>query len=84
MNLRLSVLKVGFTIRIVMFCFACILILTCKAQVIKSDSTYIRFFSEAPIEDIAAVNRDATSTLNLDDQSITIVVPIEAFEFKRS
>ncbi len=53
------------------------------SQRYKTDSTFIRFFSDAPMEDIEAVNESASSIIDVDKKSIVIVVPIKSFSFQK-
>jgi len=49
-----------------------------------SESSDITFFSEAPLENIEAVNKAATSIITLHNDSIVFQVPIKGFTFKKS
>ncbi len=53
------------------------------AQKFKSSESNIRFFSKAPIEDIEAVNTEATSIIDVDSKSFVFVAPIKGFSFKK-
>lgn len=53
------------------------------AQRFKSDNSHIRFFSEAPLEDIAAVNESASSIIDAEKMVIVIIVPIKSFSFQK-
>ncbi len=62
----------------------CILVsFTGAAQKFKSSSSNIKFYSDAPLEDIEAFNTAATSIVDLDTKAIVIVVPIKSFDFKK-
>ena len=52
-------------------------------QKFKTVESNIRFYSNAPIEDIEAINTEATSIVDLDSKSIVFVVPIKNFAFKK-
>lgn len=52
-------------------------------QKFKTVESNIRFYSDAPIEDIEAINTESTSIVDLDSKSIVFVVPIEDFTFKK-
>lgn len=54
------------------------------AQKYKSTTSHIRFFSEAPMEDIEAVNKNAQSALDLQSGEIVFSVPISGFQFEKS
>ena len=49
-----------------------------------SESTEITFFSEAPLENIAAVNKASQSIITLYNDSIVFMVPISGFTFKKA
>jgi polyisoprenoid-binding protein YceI len=49
-----------------------------------SKTSTITFFSEAPLENIEAVNSKATSLIDLETGEIVFSVPIDAFQFKKS
>lgn len=53
------------------------------SQKFKTNSSYIRFFSDAPMEDIEAINESATSIIDIGSTAIVIVVPIKSFDFKK-
>lgn len=54
------------------------------AQKYKSEEGKITFFSDAPIEDIAATNEKASSLFDLTSGEIAFIVPIVDFEFEKS
>ncbi|WP_425391243.1 YceI family protein [Ekhidna sp.] len=61
-------------------------LLACLAgfsQRFKSTDSYIKFFSDAPMEDIEAINESASSLIDLDNKAIVIVIPIKSFSFKK-
>lgn len=53
------------------------------AQKYLSEESYIRFFSEAPLENIEATNEEARSILDLATNQIAATVPITGFQFKK-
>ena len=53
-------------------------------QKYKATESHIRFFSDAPIEDIAATNEDAISIMDLETGNIVFSVPIKGFTFEKS
>ncbi|GAB4242285.1 MAG: hypothetical protein Tsb0034_19660 [Ekhidna sp.] len=53
------------------------------AQRFKTYKSHIRFFSDAPMEDIEAVNKQASSIVNVETMDVVMVIPITAFEFKK-
>lgn len=48
-----------------------------------SNESYIRFFSDAPLEDIEAVNEEARSVFDLETKKIVATVPITGFQFEK-
>lgn len=63
------------------------LLLACtfvQAQVYQSYKSETSFFSEAPLEDIAAHNDGGASVLNTESSEIVFVVPIRGFQFRKS
>ncbi len=54
-----------------------------SAQKYKSSESYIRFYSEAPMEDIEATTEEATSIIDTEKGNMVIVVPIKTFSFKK-
>lgn len=63
-----------------------ILTLSCglQAQKLKTRSGYIKFFSDAQVEDISAENKQVSSIINLADGSFAFLVPITAFQFEKA
>jgi polyisoprenoid-binding protein YceI len=53
------------------------------AQTYKTNKTFVQFYSSTPIEDIKATNEDVKSLVNVEDQTIAIIVPIKSFEFRK-
>ena len=60
------------------------LVLPSWAQVYTAKSGEISFHSEAPLENIDAVNNAANSVLNTDSREIAFLVPLRKFIFKKS
>lgn len=54
------------------------------AQKYKSIASGIQFFSEAPMEDIEAVNHEGQSAINLSTGEIVFSIPIKSFIFDKS
>ena len=54
------------------------------AQKFVTEKTYVKFFSDAAIEDITAENRKTSSILNSSTGEIVFSVPIRDFEFDKS
>lgn len=57
---------------------------TLIAQTYKSESSNIKFFSEAPLENIEATNEKSTGVLRTTDNMMAIVIPIKSFEFEKA
>lgn len=57
--------------------------LIAEAQRYKSTESYIRFFSEAPLENIDAINESSSAMIDAGDQTLVIVVPIKEFRFRK-
>jgi hypothetical protein len=45
---------------------------------------YVRFYSEAPLENIEAVNNSGLSVFNMETGDIAFTIPIKKFEFEKS
>lgn len=59
-------------------------IVNCFSQnIFISESSHITFFSEAPLENIEAVNTASTSIITLFNDSIAFQVPIKGFTFEK-
>ncbi|MFY0654758.1 MAG: YceI family protein [Cyclobacteriaceae bacterium] len=56
----------------------------CHGQKFISDISYIKFYSDAPIEDIEAENTKSKSVIDLELGQVAFSVPIDAFEFDKS
>ncbi len=54
------------------------------AQKFSADKSYIKFFSDASIEDIAAENTKASSIYNSATGDVVFSIPIKEFEFDKS
>ena len=65
---------------------ACLMLLssTANGQKYKSDSSYVHFFSSAPMEDIEATNLEGQSAFDLETGQIVFSIPIRSFEFEKS
>lgn len=53
------------------------------SQRFKTTESNVRFFSDAPMEDIEAINKSATSIVDVETNAIVIVIPIKSFNFKK-
>ncbi len=71
---------------------ALFLIIHCQLSIVNSfaqniyisESSDIVFFSEAPLENIEAVNKATTSIITVHNDSIVFQVPIKGFTFKKA
>ena len=54
------------------------------AQKFTADKSYIKFYSHATIEDIAAENTKASSIFNEANGDVVFSIPIKEFEFEKS
>lgn len=64
-----------------------LLFLTCisvNAQKYTIESSQVSFYSRAAIEDIKAVNSEATGLLNSSTYEIAFLIPIRKFQFEKS
>lgn len=48
----------------------------------SNKSNTISFYSKAPLEDIQAVNKDATSVIDIANRNVAFKVPIKSFKFE--
>lgn len=69
--------------KILGFTFIFLLGTSAFAQKYLSQESYIRFYSEAPLEDIEAINEEARSVLDLETNFIVATVPITGFQFEK-
>lgn len=60
-----------------------IICITGYSQKYKTIESNIKFYSDAPMEDIEAINESASSIVDVSSKSIVIVVPIKSFSFKK-
>jgi hypothetical protein len=62
-----------------------ILFCTCfaKAQLYSSKEGIVSFFSEAPLENIDATNKNVSSFLNLTTDEVLFLLPIRGFKFDK-
>lgn len=68
--------------------FISFLLLLCvtvsQAQKWKSNKSHIKFFSDAVLEDIEAINEKGTSIVDLESGDIVFSIPIKQFQFDKS
>src|SRR5882757_6973606 len=58
--------------------------LSSKAQKFTAEKTYVKFFSDAAIEDITAENTKSSSIFNETTGDVVFSIPIKEFEFAKS
>lgn len=66
------------------FVFLCALSFSGQAQKLAIDNSSITFFSDAPLENITAVNLKTTGLFNLSTGDIAFSVPIKEFRFEKA
>jgi len=55
-----------------------------SAQKLSTRNAEVSFFSETPVENIAATNKQVSSILNLENGEFAFLVPIKAFLFEKA
>lgn len=55
-----------------------------SGQKYKTEKSEVSFFSDAPVEDISAENKKATSIFNASNGEIAFSIPIKEFRFAKS
>lgn len=55
-----------------------------QGQKLVTEKSYIKFFSDAALEDITAENKKASSLFNTDTGEIVFSIPINEFQFAKS
>ncbi len=68
----------------ILLCLTLAWSLSVSAQKLSTRNAEISFFSETPVEDIDATNRQVSSILNLDNGQFAFLVPIKAFQFEKA
>jgi hypothetical protein len=67
---------------LIIFIFTCSFV---SAQgIYKSVSSEISFFSEAPLENIHAINKEGKSLINTSNNEIAVIVAIRGFKFEKN
>ena len=69
---------------ILIFAVALIIPASSFSQVYKSESGYVRFYSEAPLENIEGINKKATGALRISDNILVVSIPIKSFVFEKA
>lgn len=55
-----------------------------SAQQLATRNGYVKFFSDAPLEDIEAVNNQVSSKINMENGDFAFLVPIKGFQFEKA
>lgn len=58
-------------------------VFTAHAQKYASEKSLVTFFSEAPVENIAAENKKSSALLDLSTRQVAFSIPIIDFQFER-
>src|SRR6267154_2307018 len=64
--------------------FGIAVVFLANAQKFTSDKSYVKFFSDAAIEDITAENTKSSSIFNETTGDVVFSIPIKEFEFAKS
>jgi len=70
--------------RICLIAAGIIVAFSANAQKFTSDKSYVKFFSDAAIEDITAENTKSSSIFNETTGDVVFSIPIKEFEFAKS
>ena len=68
----------------ILLLFGCCIAGNVFGQRYKSDSSYVHFYSDAPVEDIEAYNLDSQSAIDVATGDIVFSIPITSFQFDKS
>ncbi len=66
------------------FVIALLASLSLSGQKLSTRSGYVKFFSDAAVEEIEAVNQQCSSILNLENGQFAFLVPIKGFQFEKA
>ncbi|MDZ7846041.1 MAG: hypothetical protein U5L96_04360 [Owenweeksia sp.] len=55
-----------------------------SAQKLMTRNGFVKFYSEAPVENIAAVNNQVSSIINMENGEFAFLVPIKGFTFEKA
>jgi hypothetical protein len=56
----------------------------CKAQLYIAKAGTLSFYSEAPLENIEGISKNANAVLNTQNGEIAVIVSIRSFQFKKA
>jgi polyisoprenoid-binding protein YceI len=68
----------------VMFLIFSVSVVIAQPYYKSNQSNKISFYSKAPLEDIHAVNKDATSIIDIATRNVAFKVPIKSFKFENA
>ena len=66
--------------------FVCLMMLfsgNTSAQIFMSETSYVRFFSSAPLENIEAINKQAKAAADFDKKTFSVRIPVKSFVFEK-
>jgi hypothetical protein len=69
--------------KILVLLLAIVLSVSMNAQVYKQTSSEVHFFSEAPLENIEAFNKNSKAVLRINDSALVVVITNLAFRFEK-
>jgi len=78
--MKKEIWKIRRFLLLILYYFACVLP-TSAQQLYTAVSTEVRFFSDAPLEDIEAVNKEGQSLINTQTREVAVKIPINSFVF---
>jgi hypothetical protein len=55
-----------------------------QAQKLSTRTGFVKFFSEAPVENIEASNKQVSSIINVENGEFAFLVPIKGFQFEKA
>lgn len=55
-----------------------------SAQQLATRNGFVKFFSDAPVEDIEATNNQVSSKIDLESGDFAFLVPIKGFQFEKA
>lgn len=70
--------------KIALAVFAVMLTLGVNAQKIATRAGFVKFFSEAPLENIEATNNQVSSVIETSEGTFAFLVPIKGFTFEKA
>lgn len=59
------------------------IVFSINAQIYKQTSSEVHFFSEAPLENIEAINKASKAVLRVKDSALVVVITNMAFKFEK-